>query len=72
MAEATLDMLMKMVQRVIDTQRDHSTQFRETISRLSQVEHGVSTLHQDVAILHGRVDHLSERVDRVEKRLEIA
>ncbi|MBI4967694.1 MAG: hypothetical protein HZC25_06200 [Rhodospirillales bacterium] len=67
-----------MLQRVLDSLREHSAEFREIKSRLSQIEHAIGGLHRDnavhsenAALLNARMDRLSDRLARVERRLEI-
>lgn len=72
-------MIQSMLQRVLDNQREHGTEFRELKSRLSQIEQAISGLHRDnavhaenTALIHARIDRLGDRMDRIEKRLDLS
>ena len=78
MAEVTIELLGQMVQRVLDNQHDHSAQFTDLTSRVSQLEQSVAGLHRDnglavenTALLASRVDRLTDKLERIERRLDI-
>ena len=70
--EATLDLLMQMVQQVLDSQRESREDLRGIKSRLGRLESDVASLHVFLAEQSVRLDRFSDRLERVERRLEIA
>jgi hypothetical protein len=62
MPEPSLDLLMQMVQRVLDSQRETREDIREIKTRIGRLE-------SEVANMHGFLAELSIQLDR---RLEIA
>ena len=72
MAEPSpLDLLMQMVQKVLDGQKDIREDVREIKTRLGRLETDVAQLHVYMAEQSTRLDRLSDRLERVERRLEI-
>lgn len=71
MAEPKLDLLMQMVQRVLDGQKDIREDLREIKARLGRLETDVAQLHVYLAEQSTRLDRFSDRLERVERRLEI-
>lgn len=71
MAEPTLDLLMQMVQRVLDSQRETREDIREIKARLGRLETEVAGLHGFLAEQSIRLDRFSDRLERVERRLQI-
>ena len=72
MPEASLDLLMQMVQRVLDAQRESREDIREIKTRLGRLENHVASLHVFLAEQSVRLDRFSDRFERVERRLDIA
>jgi hypothetical protein len=72
MPEASLDLLMQMVQRVLDAQRESREDIREIKTRLGRLESDVASLHVFLAEQSVRLDRFSDRFERVERRLDIA
>jgi predicted nuclease with TOPRIM domain len=70
--EASLDLLMQMVQKVLDAQRESREDIREIKTRLGRLESEVASLHVFLAEQSVRLDRFSDRLERVERRLEIA
>ena len=70
--EASLELLMQMVQRVLDAQRETREDVREIKTRLGRLESDVASLHVFLAELSVRMDRFGDRLERVERRLEIA
>jgi len=71
MPEPSLELLMQMVQRVLDGQKDLRDDMREVKTRLGRLETDVAQLHLYMAEQSTRLDRVSERLERVERRLEI-
>jgi len=72
MPEASLDLLMQMVQKVLDVQRESREDIREIKTRLGRLECDVASLHVFLAEQSVRLDRFSDRLERVERRLDIA
>jgi hypothetical protein len=72
MPEASLDLLMQMVQKVLDAQRESREDIREIKTRLGRLESDVASLHVFLAEQSVRLDRFSDRLERVERRLDIA
>ncbi|BCX81411.1 hypothetical protein MIT9_P0989 [Methylomarinovum caldicuralii] len=71
MAEANLELLMQMVQKVLDNQREMREDIREIKSRLGRLESDVASLHGFLAEQSIRMDRFGDRLERVERRLEL-
>jgi hypothetical protein len=75
MAEASLEMLQLMVQRVLDSQIAIREDVRELKHRMSTVEQQISNLAASeashYASLSTRLDRLETRVERIERRLDL-
>ncbi len=74
MAEANPGLLMQMVQKVLDGQRDIREDIREIKTRLGRLETDVAQVHVYLAGQSTRLDRFSERFERferVERRLEL-
>jgi len=69
--EVGMDLLMQMVQKVLDGQKDIREDVREIKTRLGRLETDVAQLHVYRAEQSTRLDRLSDRLERVERRLEI-
>ena len=72
MPEASLDLLMQMVQEVLDVQRESREDIHEIKTRLGRLESAVPILHVFLAEQSVRLDRFSDRLERVERRLEFA
>lgn len=72
MPEGSLELLMQMVQRVLDAQRETREDVREIKTRLGRLESDVASLHVFLAEIPVRMDRFGDRLERVERRLEIA
>jgi len=70
--EGSLELLMQMVQRVLDAQRETREDVREIKTRLGRLESDVASLHVFLAELSVRMDRFGDRLEGVERRLEIA
>lgn len=70
MAEPSLELLMQMVQKVLDGQRDLREDMREVKARMGRLETDVAQLHVYMAEQSTRLDRVSERLERMERRLE--
>jgi hypothetical protein len=62
MPEPTLDLLMQMVQRVLDSQRETREDIREVKVRIGRLESEVASLHSFLA---------EQSIHRVERRLDL-
>ena len=78
MAEATLDMLQKMVQKVLDGQRHHDQEFHDVKARLTTIEQTIAGLKRDdadavetSANLQSQIDKMGDRLSRIEHRLDL-
>lgn len=78
MSEVSLEMIQAMLQRVIDTQRDHSVSLAEHTHRFSHLEAMLANLRREIAVdaegvahLSSRVDRLAEEIGRIKRRLDI-
>jgi hypothetical protein len=75
MAEPTLEMLMAMMQRTLDTQREAAADIRDMKMRLTSIERQLgSTAASEMehyASVMGRMDRFDDRLGRVERRLEL-
>ncbi len=71
MAELNLELLMQMVQKVLDNQREMREDMREIKSRLGRLESDVAGLHGFLAEQSIRLDRFGDRLERVERRLEL-
>ena len=71
MAEPSLELLMQMVQKVLDSQREVREDVREIKTRLGRLETDVAQLHVFLAEQSIRLDRFSDRLERVERRLDI-
>jgi hypothetical protein len=70
MPETTLELLMLMVQKVLDSQRETREDVREIKTRLGRLETDVANLHVFLAEQSTRFDRFGDRLERVERRLE--
>lgn len=50
MAEPTLDLIQAMLQKVLDTQREHSNDFREVKLRLGELQSSTAGIRRDQAL----------------------
>jgi len=71
MPEPSSDLLMPMVQRVLDAQRESREDIREIKTRLGRLASDVASLHVFLAEQSVRLDRFSDRFERVERRLDI-
>ena len=78
MAEANLELIQTMFQRLIDSQRETREDIRELKERMVGVELGLAGVRRDLAGLseadaHLRValDRQGDRLERIERRLEL-
>jgi hypothetical protein len=78
MAEASLELLQAMVQRVLGNQEVHTAELREIRERVSHVERGLIGIRRDLvgdaevmSSLQGQISRLDDRMVRVEQRLEL-
>lgn len=72
MPDPSLDQLMQMVQRVLDSQRETREDVREIKNRIGRLESEVANLHRFLAEQSIRLDRFGDRLECVERRLEIA
>ncbi len=72
MPEPSLELLVQMVRKVLDAQRESREDIREIKTRLGRMESDVASLHVFLAEQSVRLDRFSDRLERVERRLEIA
>jgi len=72
MPEPSMERLMQMIHRVLDSQRETREDIREMKTRLGRLESEVANLHGFLAEQLIRLDRFSDRLERVERRLEIA
>lgn len=72
MPEASLELLVQMVQKVLDAQRESREDIREIKTRLGRLESDIASLHVFLAERSVRLDRFGDRLERVERRLEIA
>ena len=72
MPEPSLELLIPMVDRVLDSQRETREDIRAVKTRLGRLESEVANLHGFLAEQSARLDRFSDRLERVERRLEIA
>ena len=72
MPEPSLELLIPMVDRVLDSQRETREDIRAVKTRLGRLESEVANLHGFLAEQSVRLDRFSDRLERVERRLEIA
>ena len=71
MPEPNLELLMQMVQKVLDSQRDVREDVREIKTRLGRLGTDVAQLHVFLAEQSTRLDRFSDSMERVERRLDI-
>lgn len=75
MAGPTLEMLMLMAQRTLDTQREAAADIRDMKLRLTNIERqlgsNAASESEHYASVMGRMDRFDDRLGRVERRLEI-
>ena len=78
MAEASLDLIQTMLQRVLDTQSRHGDRFRTVNERLAAIDKNLVMIRQRAALgaeattlLGDRLDSHEGRLDRLERRLEL-
>jgi hypothetical protein len=75
MAEPTLEMLMAMMQRTLDTQRETAGDIRDMKLRLTSIERqlgsNAASESEHYASVMGRMDRFDDRLGRVARRLEI-
>ncbi len=79
MAEASLDLLLVMVQRLLDGQLMLRDDVHDMRSRLTSLERAVLASRryqasdaEHVAHVQEQMDRLTDRIARIERRLEIA
>lgn len=79
MAEASLELLQVMVQRLLDGQLVLRDDVHDMRARLTSLERAVLASRRDqandaehVAHLQEQMDRLTDRIARIERRLEIA
>jgi len=70
--EPSLEPLMQMVQRVLDSQRETREDIGEVKTRLQRLESEIASLHGLLGKQSIRLDRLSDCLERVAQRLEIA
>ena len=76
MADVSLEMLLAMTQRVLDSQRDVAAELRELKARMTDVErqlgrNGAAEIEHFASVM-GRMDRFDERLGRVERRLDLS
>ncbi len=75
MVEPTLEMLMAMMQRTLDAQREASADIRDMKLRLTGIERqlgsNAASESEHYASVMGRMDRFDDRLGRVERRLEL-
>ena len=72
MPEPSLALLLQMVQRVLDSQRESREDIREVKTRIGHLVSEVASMHGFLAELSIWLDRFGERLERVDRRLEIA
>ena len=63
MSEPSLELLQRMINKVLENQQRHSDSLSDIANRMTSLEVKVATLHGDFA-------NQSIRIDRIETRLE--
>lgn len=75
MAEPNLEMLMAMMQRTLDIQRETAADIRDMKLRLTGIERqlgsNAASEMEHYASVMGRMDRFDDRLGRVERRLEL-
>lgn len=75
MAEVTLDLLGRMMEQMLDNQRELLADVRELKSRISDLERqagrNAATETEHYAAVMGRMDRFDQRIERVERRLTL-
>ena len=76
MAEPSLEMLMTIMQRTLDSQRETAADIRDMKSRLTSIERqlgsNAASASEHYASVIGRMDRSDDRLSRVERRLELS
>jgi hypothetical protein len=77
-AEASLDLIQAMLQRLVDGQRQTHQDLADLKERMGAVELGLIGVRRELvglaeadARLGIRVDHLESRLERIERRLDL-
>lgn len=70
MAEPSLELLMQLIQRVLDSQRETREDIREIKARLGRLASDMASQHAYLAEQSIRLDRFSDRLERVGHRLE--
>jgi uncharacterized coiled-coil protein SlyX len=78
MAEASLDLLQAMMQRMLDGLGRLEMRMSSLEDRVTGVEHQIAAVRRDLvlygdafATLHGRMDRMDSRIERIERRLDL-
>lgn len=71
MADVSLDLIQRMLQRSLDSSARIETGLGEIIERLGRLERLTADLHGDFAGQSVRIDNVNTRLDRVERRLDL-
>ena len=78
MAEASLELLQTMMQRVLDVLARHTDQFRIVNERLAAIDKNLVMVRQRASLdaeattlLGDRLDSYEGRLDRLERRMEL-
>ena len=71
MADVSLDLIQRMLQRSLDSTARIEVRLGEVIERLGRLERLTADLHGDFAGQSVRIDSLDTRLERVERRLDL-
>jgi hypothetical protein len=65
MVEPSLELLMQLIQKVLDSQRETREDIREIKARLGRLESDMASQHTFLAEQSIRLDRFGERLERV-------
>ncbi len=71
MSEQSLELLQRMIQKVLENQQRHSDSLSDITNRMTSLEVKVATLHGDFANQSIRIDRIETRLERIERRLDL-
>jgi chromosome segregation ATPase len=71
MSEPSLELLQRMIQKVLENQQRHSDSLSDITNRMTSLEVKVATLHGDFANQSIRIDRIETRLERIERRLDL-
>ena len=72
MTEVSLEMIQRMVQKVLDSQGTIVDALNDLKTRVTSMEAQAAALHGDFAGQSARMDKIEVRLARIERRLELA